>query len=70
MNRREFLQVLAAAAGAGLPLMSRAAQSSPDWSGLYEAPVFGNVHFMHITDSHAQLKPIYFREPSVNLGIE
>lgn len=69
MNRREFLQVLAAAAGAGLPLMSRAAQSAPDWSGLYDAPTFGNVHFLHITDSHAQLKPIHFREPSVNLGL-
>lgn len=69
MNRREFMQVLAAAAGAGLPLMSRAAQSAPDWSGLYEAPVYGNVHFLHLTDSHAQLNPIYFREPSVNLGL-
>lgn len=69
MNRREFLQVLAAAAGAGLPLMSRAAQSAPDWTGLYDAPAFGNVHFMHITDAHAQLMPIYFREPSVNLGV-
>lgn len=68
MNRREFLQVLAAAAGAGLPLMSRSAQSSPDWSGLYDAPAFGNVHFLHITDCHAQLNPVYFREPSVNLG--
>lgn len=69
MNRREFLQVLAAAAGAGLPLMARAAQSAPDWSGLYDAPAYGNVHFLHLTDSHAQLNPIYFREPSVNLGI-
>ncbi len=69
MNRREFLQVLAAAAGAGLPLMSRAAKSSPDWAGLYDVPAFGNVHFLHITDSHAQLNPVYFREPSVNLGV-
>ena len=69
MNRREFLQVLAAAAGAGMPLMSRAAQSSPDWSGLYDQPAFGNVHFLHVTDVHAQLNPVYFREPSVNLGI-
>jgi 2',3'-cyclic-nucleotide 2'-phosphodiesterase (5'-nucleotidase family) len=30
---------------------------------------FGNVSFLHMTDCHAQLKPIYFREPSVNLGI-
>jgi sulfur-oxidizing protein SoxB len=69
MNRREFLQVLAAAAAAGLPLMARAAQEAPDWSGLYDAPVFGNVHFLHLTDCHAQLNPIHFREPSVNLGL-
>ena len=32
-------------------------------------PRFGNVHFLHFTDCHAQLLPIYFREPSVNLGV-
>ncbi len=69
MNRREFLQVLAAAAGAGLPLMGRAAQAAVDWAGLYDAPTFGNVHFLHLTDAHAQLNPIHFREPSVNLGL-
>ncbi|MBI2783391.1 MAG: thiosulfohydrolase SoxB [Gammaproteobacteria bacterium] len=69
MNRREFLQVLAAAAGAGLPLMARAAQAASDWAGLYDAPTFGNVHFLHLTDAHAQLNPIHFREPSVNLGL-
>ncbi|MFZ2208998.1 MAG: thiosulfohydrolase SoxB [Porticoccaceae bacterium] len=68
MNRREFLQVLAAAAGAGLPLMARAAQAV-DWAGLYDAPTFGTVHFLHLTDAHAQLNPIHFREPSVNLGL-
>lgn len=69
MHRREFMQVLAAAAAAGLPIMSRAALDTPDWSGLYEAPRFGNVHFMHMTDCHAQLLPVWFREPSVNLGV-
>ncbi len=37
--------------------------------GLYEVPPFGNVSLLHMTDCHAQLKPIYFREPSVNLGL-
>lgn len=69
MNRREFLQVLAAAAGAGLPLMTRAAQSAPDWTGLYDVPRFGNVHLLHLTDCHAQLNTVWFREPSVNLGV-
>ena len=36
---------------------------------MYELPRFGNVHLLHFTDCHAQLMPIYFREPSVNLGI-
>ena len=36
---------------------------------MYELPRFGNVHFLHFTDCHAQLLPIYFREPSVNMGV-
>ena len=36
---------------------------------LYEVPKFGNVTLLHMTDCHAQLNPIYFREPNVNIGI-
>ncbi|MDX2494862.1 MAG: hypothetical protein QNK27_07865 [Desulfuromusa sp.] len=32
-------------------------------------PKFGNVSLLHFTDSHAQLNPIYFREPNVNMGL-
>ena len=74
MNRREFLTVLAAAnaaglllPGAGLARAEAAAQGAAD--AVYDAPAFGNVSLMHITDCHAQLKPIHFREPSVNLGV-
>ncbi|MCM8737911.1 thiosulfohydrolase SoxB [Azospirillum sp. A1-3] len=74
MNRREFLTVLAAAnaaglllPGAGLARAEAAAQGAAD--AVYDAPAFGNVSLLHITDCHAQLKPIHFREPSVNLGI-
>ena len=35
----------------------------------YDAPRFGNVSVLHFTDSHAQLRPLHFREPSVNLGV-
>ncbi|MCZ2414725.1 MAG: thiosulfohydrolase SoxB, partial [Burkholderiales bacterium] len=38
-------------------------------AAMYEVPRFGNVSLLHFTDCHAQLLPIYFREPSVNLGV-
>jgi sulfur-oxidizing protein SoxB len=70
MDRREFLQLLAVAAAAGMPIASREALAAgPDAAAMYELPRFGNVHFLHFTDCHAQLQPIYFREPSVNLGV-
>jgi sulfur-oxidizing protein SoxB len=65
MNRRAFLQALAAASAAGLPL-SRALAADAD---PYDVPRFGNVSLLHVTDSHAQLLPVHFREPSVNLGV-
>jgi len=70
MDRREFLQVLAVAAAAGMPISSREAlAAAPASAKMYDVPPFGNVHLLHFTDCHAQLMPIYFREPSVNLGI-
>jgi sulfur-oxidizing protein SoxB len=69
MDRREFLNVLAIAAAAGLPLASREALAAGDGAMLYDVPNFGNVSLLHMTDCHAQLLPIYFREPNVNLGI-
>jgi len=71
MNRREFMQVLAVAAAAGMPISARdALAASPGAAAkFYELPRFGNVHCLHFTDCHAQLLPIYFREPSVNLGV-
>ncbi len=68
MNRRDFLQLLAAAAAAGLALDRRDALAG-DGGALYEVPRFGNVSLLHFTDCHAQLNPIHFREPSVNLGV-
>jgi sulfur-oxidizing protein SoxB len=70
MNRREFLNLLAAATAAGLPVTSRAALDRQAGAKLYDAVTpFGQVSFLHFTDCHAQLMPVHFREPSMNLGI-
>ncbi|HXV08300.1 MAG TPA: thiosulfohydrolase SoxB, partial [Burkholderiales bacterium] len=68
MNRRDFLQLLAAGAAAGLVLDRREALAG-EGGALYDVPRFGNVSLLHFTDCHAQLNPIHFREPSVNLGV-
>jgi sulfur-oxidizing protein SoxB len=62
MQRREFLRLLAMAAAAGASLRCGAsdAQAADE---LYGLPPFGNVSLLHMTDSHAQLLPVYFREP-------
>lgn len=70
LGKREFLQVLGAASVAGMGLGRWAnADAQTAANALYDVPRFGNVSLLHMTDCHAQLKPIYFREPSVNLGI-
>ncbi|MDH5179805.1 MAG: thiosulfohydrolase SoxB [Gammaproteobacteria bacterium] len=74
INRREFMQVMGAAAAAGmLPgcdnKNGKAKVSAKSPEKIYDIPTFGNVGLMHMTDSHAQLNPIYFREPNVNLGV-
>jgi S-sulfosulfanyl-L-cysteine sulfohydrolase len=69
VERRDFLQVLSAAATAGVFLGSRHASGAETTARrLYDVPRFGNVHLLHFTDCHAQLMPLYYREPSVNLG--
>ncbi|MES0874709.1 thiosulfohydrolase SoxB [Sinimarinibacterium thermocellulolyticum] len=69
MSRREFVRLLAAAAAARFALGSKAALADADGERLYDIPVYGNVGLLHLTDTHAQLLPIYYREPSVNLGV-
>jgi sulfur-oxidizing protein SoxB len=70
MNRREFLHLVAAAAAAGLPVDSRAALDLSAGAAFYDGiERFGNVSLLHFTDCHAQLNPVYFREPNVNLGL-
>ena len=64
IRRRDFLTLAGAAAlSGGLPRPARSADS------VYELERFGNARILHMTDTHAQLLPVYFREPSVNIGI-
>jgi len=68
MNRREFARLLGIAAAAGMfPGSIFAQRKSP--GDLYEVPSFGDVRVLHFTDCHAQLLPIYYREPNVNCGV-
>jgi sulfur-oxidizing protein SoxB len=66
IRRRDLLRLAGAAALSGGA--SRRARSA-DSTGAYDLERFGNARILHITDTHAQLLPGYFREPSVNLGL-
>jgi len=57
-----------AMAGAVLSAKGCAVGSQPGSHDIYGASSFGQARLMHFTDCHAQLLPIYFREPNVNLG--
>jgi sulfur-oxidizing protein SoxB len=69
LSRREFMQMLAVGAAAGLGLPGRATAAARTPGNLYDVPAYGNVSLLHFTDCHAQLMPIYFREPSINIGV-
>jgi sulfur-oxidizing protein SoxB len=74
ISRRDFLQAsVAASAIVGASGFGRwgrlAAQQALTQDQLLQFDTYGNVSLIHVTDIHAQLKPIYFREPSVNLGV-
>jgi S-sulfosulfanyl-L-cysteine sulfohydrolase len=69
LSRREFMQVMGIAAAGGMLLDAKGALAAPSAGALYDVPRYGNVHLLHFTDCHAQLTPVYFREPNVNLGV-
>ena len=70
LSRREFVYMMAVLGAAPVFANShtRMTDTSKKLEDYYKLKPFGNARFMHMTDSHAQLLPIYFREPSVNLG--
>src|SRR5215813_10346806 len=66
VRRRDFLKFAGAAAlSGGIARRARAADSP----SVYDVERFGNARILHLTDTHAQLQPAYFREPSINIGI-
>lgn len=74
ISRREFLQATAAASallvGSGLGDLGRvAAQQRLSQADITRFDPLGTVTILHVTDIHAQLMPLHFREPSVNLGV-
>jgi len=74
ISRRDFLQSSMAASAllgaSGFGNWSRlAAQQALTQDQLLQFDTFGNVSLIHVTDIHAQMKPILFREPSINIGV-
>jgi len=72
ISRRDFLQAGVAATailGVGGTWSRIAARQSMTQADLLDFDAFGNVTLIHLTDLHAQLKPVYFREPDINLGV-
>ena len=74
LSRRDFLQMSMAASSlygaSGFGNWAKlAAQQKLNQNQLLEFGTFGNISLIHVTDIHGQLKPIYFREPEVNLGV-
>jgi sulfur-oxidizing protein SoxB len=73
VTRRDFIAATIAAgtlvAGTGLPLRRLAAQGRLTQDQLLAFEPAGNVTLVHITDIHAQLVPLHFREPEVNIGV-
>ena len=74
ISRRDFLQVSMAASAlygaSGFGNWARlAAQQALTQDQLLEFETYGNVSLIHVTDINAQMKPIFFREPEVNIGV-
>ncbi|SDE40542.1 thiosulfohydrolase SoxB [Rhodospira trueperi] len=71
-TRRDLMRTAAATAillGSPAGLRRAAAAQALTQDDLLRFDPLGQVTLLHVTDVHAQLMPIYFREPSINLGV-
>jgi sulfur-oxidizing protein SoxB len=70
MDRREFLRLLGIGAlASGAAGCAAGSRSGKGMAAMYDVASFGNARLLHFADCHAQLLPVYFREPNVNIGI-
>ncbi|MGG7644579.1 thiosulfohydrolase SoxB [Rhodovulum sp. YNF3179] len=74
ISRRDFLQATVAASAvygaSGIGNWARlAAQQALTQDQLLDFDTMGNVTLIHVTDIHGQMKPVYFREPEINIGV-
>jgi len=77
LNRRDFLKAMGVSvAASAVPTLfgstvfaSADTKKVPMPEGFYDVPMTGTARLLHITDVHGQLKPVYFREPNINLGV-
>jgi sulfur-oxidizing protein SoxB len=70
INRREFIYLMASLSATPIFANSHTRLSpTGKLEDYYKLKPFGDVRILHMTDSHAQLMPVYFREPSVNIGL-
>ena len=74
ISRRDFIKLISA--GAGLGAIGGLGAYYFDKNGkikidedFYRVSPFGSARIIHLTDTHGNLLPNYFREPNVNLGL-
>jgi len=73
LSRRTLLKLIGfsatgSLAGANIEELTRQARAET-LAGIYDLPMAGNVRILHTTDIHAQLQPVFYREPNVNIGV-
>lgn len=68
VTRRDLFRLAAVAAGAGVGARALAdAADAPE--RVLDVEPLGNVTLLHLTDTHATLRPVHVREPDTLLGV-